>query len=277
VGCELAQAWASLGSTVTLVEAGGQVLADAEPFAAELVTASLREHGVEVRTAATATRASRDAAGRCQLELDSGETLSAAELLVCIGRSPQTGDLGLDTVDLAPGRLIEVDATMRVPHRDGWLYAIGDVNGRALLTQAGKYQAQVAVANIMNREARADWDGQLTPQVVFTDPQVAAVGYTLAQALEAGIAARAVDADPGATPGASFIGRGSPSGARIVVDTARVVMIGATFVGPELAESLQAATVAVVGEVPLARLAHAMPAYPTRSEVWLELLAPWRP
>jgi dihydrolipoamide dehydrogenase len=273
-----AQAWASLGSSVTLVEAGGQLLADAEPFAAELVTASLRERGVEVRTAATATRAGRDAtAGRAWLELDSGERLSAAELLVCIGRSPQTGDLGLETVDLAPGQLIEVDATMRVPGRDGWLYAIGDVNGRALLTQAGKYQAQIAVANIMNREARADWDGQLTPQVVFTDPQVAAVGYTLAQALAAGIAARAVDADPGATPGASFIGRGSPSGARIVVDPAREVMIGATFVGPELAESLQAATFAVVGEVPLARLVHAMPAYPTRSEVWLELLAPWRP
>jgi pyruvate/2-oxoglutarate dehydrogenase complex dihydrolipoamide dehydrogenase (E3) component len=277
VGCELAQAWSSLGSAVTLLEAGGQLLPDIEPFAAELVTRSLREQGVDVRTATVATGAGRDDRGRFTLSVDSGKPLSADELLVCTGRSPRTDDLGLETVDLAAGRLIEVDAKMRVPHHDSWLYAIGDVNGRALLTHAGKYQAQVAVANIMNRPARATWDGPLSPQVIFTEPQVAAVGHTLEQALADGIAARAVDADPGATPGASFIGKGGASGARIVVDEAREVMIGATFVGPELAESLQAATFAVVAEIPLARLSHAMPAYPTRSEVWLELLADWRP
>ncbi len=172
--------------------------------------------------------------------------------------------------------MIAVDDKMRVSGRD-WLYAIGDVNGRSLLTHAGKYQAVVAAATIMNREARAVWDGKNTPQVVFTEPQVAAVGLTLERALEEGIAARAVDADPGATAGASFVGKGSRTAARIVVDESRGVMIGATFVGAEMAEGLHAATVAIVGEVALERLVHAIPSFPTRSEVWLKLLADWAP
>jgi pyruvate/2-oxoglutarate dehydrogenase complex dihydrolipoamide dehydrogenase (E3) component len=277
VGCELAQAWSSLGTQVTLVEAAARLLPSAEPFASELLQASLRERGVDVRTGEGATKAKRRGDGDFRLELDSGDELVAGELLVSIGREPHTADLGLDTVDLAPGETIGVDDRMRVPHHGDWLYAIGDVNGRALVTHAGKYQASVAVANIMNRDAHAAWDGPLTPQVVFTDPQIASVGQTLEQALEAGVAARAVDADPGSSPGASFIGKGAYSGARIVVDEAREVLIGATFVAPEVAEWLQAASFAIVGAVPLRTLAHAMPAYPTRSDVWLELLADWRP
>ncbi len=277
VGCELAQAWASLGSQVVLVEASPGLLAKHEPFAGELVGESLRERGVEVRVGESAVQAGLGNEGEFRLSLDSGDELVADELLVCVGRRPHTEDMGLQTVGLAPGELIAVDDRMRVPAHGTWLYAIGDVNGRALLTQAGKYQAATAAATIMNRQAAAVWDGALTPQVVFTEPQVAAVGRTLRDALEAGIAARAVDADPGATPGASFIGKGGRTAARIVVDKAREVIIGATFVGPEIAESLHAATVAVVGEVPLRRLAHAIPSFPTRSEVWLALLADWRP
>ena len=196
---------------------------------------------------------------------------------MCVGRRPHTDDLGLESIDLAPGRIIPVDDQMRVRGHEEWLYAISDVNGRALLTQAGKYQARIATATIMNREAAAAWDGALTPQVVFSEPQVAGVGRTLRQALEDGFSARAIDADPGKTPGASFIGKGGRTGARIIVDSDREVMIGATFVGPDVAESLQAATFAIVGEIPLRRLVHAMPAYPTRSEVWLKLLAEWMP
>ena len=163
---------------------------------------------------------------------------------------------------------------MRVPGRD-WLYAIGDVNGRALLTHAGKYQARVAAATIMNRPAEAVWDGALTPRVVFTEPEVAAVGRTLERALEQGIAARAVDAEIGRTPGASFIGRNAASSARLVIDESRGVIVGATFTGPDVADFLHAATIAIVGEVPLHRLVHAIPAFPTRSEVWLSLLSDW--
>lgn len=277
VGCELAQAWATLGARVTLVEALPDLLPGEEPFASALLSAAMCDLGVEVRTGAKATEAARTDGGELTLTLDSGHELTSDELLVAVGRTPHTDDLGLETIDLAPGETIAVDDRMRVPaHRD-WLYAIGDVNGRALLTQAGKYQAMVATATIMNREAHALWDGPLTPRVAFTQPQVASVGLTLAEALEQGLAARAVDADPGKTPGASFIGKGAPSGARIVVDELRGVIVGATLVGPDVAESLQAATFAIVGEVPLARLVHAMPAFPTRSEVWLRLLADWAP
>jgi pyruvate/2-oxoglutarate dehydrogenase complex dihydrolipoamide dehydrogenase (E3) component len=277
VGCEMAQAWSSLGSRVALVESMESLLPKAEPFAGALVAESLAEQGVDLHVGDTASRAAREEPGDFRLSLQSGQELVAEALLVCVGRRPHTDDLGLETVGLEPGATIRVDSRMRVPAHDGWLYAIGDANGRALLTHAGKYQAQIAAATIMNREASAAWDGPLTPQVVFTEPQVASVGYTLQGALDAGIRARAVDGDPGATAGASFVGKGGRSGARIVVDEDREVIVGATLVGPEIAEALHAATIAVVGEVPLHRLAHAIPAFPTRSELWLRLLADWRP
>jgi pyruvate/2-oxoglutarate dehydrogenase complex dihydrolipoamide dehydrogenase (E3) component len=277
VGCEMAQAWSSLGAKVTLVESASRLLPNYEPFAGELVAQSLAEQGVQVRIGETADEAGLGNEGEFRLSLASGDELVADELLVAVGRRPRTEDLGLETVGLAPGESIAVDDHLRVPHHGDWLYAIGDVNGRVLLTHAGKYQAAIAVATIMNREAAAVWDGPLTPQVVFTEPHVTAVGYTLQQALEAGLPAKAVDGDPGATPGASFVGKGGRSKARIVVDEQREVMIGATIVGPDVAEMLHAATVAIVGEVPLRRLVHAMPAFPTRSEMWLRLLADWRP
>jgi dihydrolipoamide dehydrogenase len=107
---------------------------------------------------------------------------------------------------------------------------------------------------------------------VFTEPQVAAVGRTLAAAEEAGINARAVDVRTAGNAGASFTGRKAPGTTRLVVDEDRRVLVGATFVGPETAEFVHAATIAVVGEVPLERLWHAVPTFPTRSEVWLKLL-----
>jgi dihydrolipoamide dehydrogenase len=279
VGCELAQAWASLGARVTLVEAEPTLLPGEERFAADELAAALADHGVDLRLSGQATEARRADNGEFTVTVAGGGTVVSDELLVAVGRTPHTDDLGLDTVGLEPGATISVDDHMRVTaptHRD-WLYAIGDVNGRALLTQAAKYHATVAVANIMNRDATAEWDGPLSPRVVFTDPQIAAVGRTLREALDAGIRARAVDGELGRTPGASFIGKGAPSACRIVVDEEREVMIGATFTGPDVAESLHAATIAIVGEVPLKRLVHAMPAFPTRSEVWLRLLDPWRP
>jgi pyruvate/2-oxoglutarate dehydrogenase complex dihydrolipoamide dehydrogenase (E3) component len=277
VGCELAQAWASLGSRVAVVEALPGLLPGEEPFAGEQLAQALRDQGVDVRTGAEATGARRDPrTGAITLTVQGGAEIAGDELLVAVGRRPHTDDLGLPSVGLTPGRTIDVDDRMRVPAHD-WLYAIGDVNGRALLTHAGKYQALVAVATIMNRPARATHDGLTSPRVVFTEPQVAAVGRTLEGALDEGLAARAVDADIGATPGASFVGRGAPAGARIVVDERREVIVGATFTGPDVAEMLHAATIAIVGEVPLRRLIHALPAFPTRSEVWLRLLKSWAP
>jgi pyruvate/2-oxoglutarate dehydrogenase complex dihydrolipoamide dehydrogenase (E3) component len=274
VGCELAQAWSSLGSQVALVEAQSRLISGEEPLASERLLDSLRERGVDVRLSTKARQASRDDDGGFDLSLETGEHLRSDELLVAVGRRPLTEDIGLEAVGLAPGKTIPVDDRMRVPGRD-WLYAIGDVNGRAFLTHAGKYQARVAVATIMNREVQAKWDGRLSPRVVFTEPQIAAVGLTLEQALDAGLKARAVDADPEQTPGGSFIGKGAPANVRLVVDTSRDVIVGATFTGPVIQDMLHAATIAVVAEVPYDRLVHAMPPFPTRSEVWLKLLEGW--
>jgi pyruvate/2-oxoglutarate dehydrogenase complex dihydrolipoamide dehydrogenase (E3) component len=273
VGCELAQAWATLGAEVTLVEAEGRLLPAEEPFAGDQLADTLTALGVKVRHEATVRGARRDERG-IVLTLAGGEELVGDELLVAVGRRPHTSDLGLETVGLEPGQTIEVDDRMRVPGRE-WLYAVGDVNGRALLTHAAKYQARVASANIMNRDLRAQADGPGVPRVVFTEPQVAAVGLTLAAALDAGLQAHAVDAEISRTPGASFVGKGAPSSARIVIDRERDLMVGATFTGPQVADWLQAATIAIVAEVPRERLLHAMPPFPTRSEVWLALLDGW--
>jgi pyruvate/2-oxoglutarate dehydrogenase complex dihydrolipoamide dehydrogenase (E3) component len=272
VGVEMAQAWRTLGSQVTLIEAGDRLLAREEPFASEHVEQSLREHGVDVRKGAKAT-AVRSEGGDVVVELDSGDSIPGDELLVAIGRRPNTNDLGVETVGLEPGKPIEVDDWMRAPALD-WLYAIGDVNGRALLTHMGKYQARIAADKILGPGGPClILDGARAPRVTFTDPQVAAVGYTLAAAQEAGLNARAVEVSTQGSAGASFYGRDDAIGTtRLVVDDDAGVLLGATFTGPEVAEFLQAATIAVVARVPLEMLAHAIPAFPTRSELWLYLM-----
>jgi len=272
VGVELSQAWSTLGSQVTLVEALPRLIAREEPFASEQVHAGLLERGVNVRLGVPATSVRRDG-GVVVLALESGDELAADELLVGVGRRPATADLGLDIIGLEPGRSVEVDDRLRSPGRE-WLYAIGDVNGRVLLTHMGKYQGRIAADVILGRDARIDVhsDVGLSPRVIFTDPQVAAVGHTLESALAAGIRARAVDYETEGVAGGSFYGRGAAGTSRFVVDEDRRILAGATFVGPDVAEFVHAATVAVVGEVPLERLWHAVPSFPTRSEIWLRLL-----
>ncbi len=270
VGVELSQAWSSLGSHVVLVEAAPRLIAREEPFASEQVEAALREHGVDVRTGVKATAVARDGSG-FRLELEDGSSAEGDELLVAIGRTPHVEGIGLESVGIEPDGPLEVDDSMRVSGSE-WLYAIGDVNGRSLLTHIGKYQSRIAGDVILGRPARATQDGPGSPRVIFTDPEVAAVGHTVATAEEAGLDVRAVDHPTAAVAGASFRGRNAPGTSRLVIDERRKVIVGATFTGPEVAEALHAATIAVVGEVPLERLWHAVPAFPTRSEVWLRLL-----
>ncbi len=272
VGVELAQAWTSLGTHVTLLEALPRLLPREEPFAGDLVAAALRDRGVDVRLGVKAVRV-HVAHSRVRITLADGGELDAEELLVATGRRPQTGTLGLETVGLEPGGFVTVGDDMRVPEHE-WMYAIGDVNGRALLTHVGKYQARIAAEQILGRDSRAHplADGPLAPRVVFTDPQVAAVGHTLETAETSGLAVRAIDHQTSATAGASFHGRNTPGLSRIVVDDERRVLVGATFTGSEVAEWLHAATIAIAGEMPVERLWHAVPSFPTRSEVWLRLL-----
>ncbi|HEX5851737.1 MAG TPA: NAD(P)/FAD-dependent oxidoreductase [Solirubrobacteraceae bacterium] len=282
VGVEMAQAYASLGARVTVVEAGPRLIAGEEEFASELVREALERAGAEVIVGVKATAVSRDRAaggsgcgpGPVTLEMEDGRSLVGDELLAAVGRRPNTDALGLESLGLEPGKPVEVDETLRVAGH-GWLYAIGDANGRVLLTHMGKYQARLAADHILGRPDRdltLRSDGRQSPRVIFTEPQVAAVGYTLAGAREAGLKVRSVDVGVGANAGGSFIGKDAPGTARLVVDEDREVIVGATFTGVEVAEALHAATIAVIGEVPLERLWHAVPCFPTRSEMWLNLL-----
>jgi pyruvate/2-oxoglutarate dehydrogenase complex dihydrolipoamide dehydrogenase (E3) component len=279
VGVEMAEAYASLGARVTIVEALERLIAAEEDFAAEQVCASLRERGVEVILGVKASEVRRElgddgARGAVSVELQDGRELVSDELLVAIGRRARTDALGVESVGLQPGQSIEVEDTMQVAaHR--WLFVVGDANGRALLTHMGKYQARLAAEHILGQagpDSLLRSDGRLSPRVIFTEPQVAAVGHTLASAREAGLNVRAVDQPLEANAGGSFVGHGAPGTVRIVVDQDRRVIVGATFTGVEAAESLHAATIAVIAEVPLERLWHAIPCFPTRSEVWLRLL-----
>ncbi|HET7445126.1 MAG TPA: NAD(P)/FAD-dependent oxidoreductase [Solirubrobacterales bacterium] len=273
VGSELAQAWASLGTRVTLVEGGPRLLGRDEPFAGEEVAAALRgRFGVDVRINSPAERVRAGETG-IAVTLEDGGDVEAEQLLVAVGRVPHTADLDLGAAAVEAGEhgFLEVDDRMRVGGRE-WLYAIGDVNGRALFTHVGKYQAWIAAENLLGRPVEAVAEGIGSPRVTFTDPQVAAVGKTLEQALAGGIHARAVDVPTDGTPGASFQGKGTGGTARLVVDEERGTIVGATFTGFETADFLQAATIAIVAEAPLSRLRHAIAAFPTRSEVWLKLL-----
>jgi pyruvate/2-oxoglutarate dehydrogenase complex dihydrolipoamide dehydrogenase (E3) component len=280
VGCELATAWQALGSRVTLV-ARGRLLASTEEFAGQLVADGLRQAGVDVRLGVSATEVRRpDAGGPVTLELDDGTTVEADQVLAAAGRTPRTGDIGLETVGLEPGAwLDDVDGTLRVNGVDGgWLYAAGDVNHIALLTHMGKYQARICGDAIAARAAGQEpattaWaDRTAVPQVIFTQPEVASVGPTAEAARAAGRNIRVADYDLGAVAGSKLFADGYTGQARMVVDEDRHTMIGATLAGPGAGELIHAATVAVAGQVPLEQLWHAVPSYPTMSEIWLRLL-----
>lgn len=274
VGVEMAQAYRSMGAQVTVVELFDRVLVREEPFVGEEIAEVLRDMGIDVRTNAKAVKAAREGTdGPVTLVFDDGERVTGDELLVATGRRPRTDDIGLEVVGLEPGDSVDVDDQMRVRGVDGdWLYAVGDVNGRSLLTHMGKYQARLAGDVILGKDV-SDWaDEHAASRVVFTDPQVAAVGLTEQQARDAGIDVRVVRYGTGHTAGAALYGKGVSGTSQILVDEQRHVIVGATFTGPNVGEMLHAATIAIAGEVTLDKLWHAVPAFPTMSEVWLRLL-----
>ncbi|QKV91987.1 NAD(P)/FAD-dependent oxidoreductase [Streptomyces sp. NA02950] len=291
VAVEMATAWNAFGSEVTMLIRGSGLLERMEAFAGELVAEALTEAGVKIRTGTSVTGVRRDGAdGPVTLTLADGETVEADEVLFATGRAPRTHDVGLETIGLRPGSWLDVDDTLRV--RDvpgGWLYAAGDVNHRALLTHQGKYQARIAGAAIGARAQgvplletdrwgahSATADTAAVPQVVFTDPEVGAVGLSAAQAEAQGRSVRVVDYDLGQVSGAALYADGYRGRARMIVDLDRGHLIGVTFVGPGVGELLHSATVAVAGEVPVERLWHAVPSFPTMSEIWLRLLEAYR-
>lgn len=275
VGTEMAQAWRSLGAEqVTVVEMTDRLLPPEEPFAGQELADALREQGIDVRTNAKLTAARRDGEdGPVTITLDDGSELVGDELVVATGRRPRTDDIGVDTVGLEPGRYLATDDQLRVDGVDGgWLYACGDVNGRNLLTHMGKYQARIAGDVILGKDAAAWADHTATPRVVFTDPQVAAVGLTEADARDQGLNVDTVTHGTGAVAGAVVLGEGVKGTSKLVIDTDRRVLVGATFTGPGVGELLHSATIAIAGAVPLEGLWHAVPSFPTVSEVWLKML-----
>ncbi len=272
VGVELAQAYRRLGSEIVLVEGAPRLLGREEPFAGEELREALEAEGIDVLVDARAAAVSRTN-GRIGLRLEDGREREGDELLVGVGRRPSTGDLGLETVGLEPGRAVEVDDGLLARGVDGgWLYAIGDVNGRAPLTHMGKYHGRLAADAILGKEIRAFADHVALPRVTFTDPQVAAVGLTEEQARGQGVDVRAVTYPTGDVAGAYTRGNGIKGTSKLVVDESRGVIVGATFTGPDVQELLHSATIAIVAEAPLETLWHAVPSFPTVSEVWLRLL-----
>ena len=275
VGVEMAQAFRRLGSQeVTVLEGQDRLMAREEPFAGEELRAAFDAEGIAVRTGVRLTSARRKGAdGPVVANLDDGTVLEADELMAAVGRRPATADLGLEAVGLEPGRYVEVDDSLRAAGVTGkWLFAIGDCNGRAPLTHMGKYHARIASDVILGRHIRDRSSASAVPRVTFTDPQICAVGLTEADARQRGIPVRTVSYDTGAVAGSYVQGRGISGTAKLVVDDPRRVVVGATFTGPGLQELLHSATIAVVGEVPLDTLWHAVPSFPTVSEVWLRLL-----
>lgn len=286
VGVEMATAWQGLGSQVTLLARGSGLLPRMEPFVGELIARGLAEAGVDVRLGAAVRALRRPDGGQLALELDDGSELTVSEVLFATGRAPLTDDIGLETVGLTPGSWLDVDDTCRVRAlADGWLYAAGDVNHRALLTHQGKYQGRIAGAAIGARAAgwaldTSPWgahsttaDHHAVPQAFFTDPEAAAVGLTARQAQDAGHRIRTVDVEIGdVVTGAKLYADGYTGRARMVVDADRGHLLGVTLVGPGVTEMLHSATIAVAGQVPIERLWHAVPCFPTVSELWLRLL-----
>jgi dihydrolipoamide dehydrogenase len=282
VGCEMATAYASFGTKVTMIVRGAGLLAGQEPFAGEAVQAALEKAGVTVRTGVEVTKAHRTDSNAV-LDLSDGGRVVAEQVLVATGRTPRTHGLGLEAIGLTSGDWLDVDDTLRVTGYD-WLYATGDVNHRVLLTHQGKYQARAAGDVIAARAAGrpvedAPWgrhvataDHDVVPQVTFTDPEVASVGMTAEVAGKTGRSIRVIDYDLSWVAGASAHADDYQGRARAIVDEERQVLLGVTFVGPDVSEMIQAATIAIVAEVPLSRLWHAVPAYPTVNEVWLRFL-----
>jgi dihydrolipoamide dehydrogenase len=270
VGVEMAQAYASLGVEVTLVEAMDRLIAREEPFASEQVATALRERGVTLHLGSKAVKVAREA-GLVTLTLEDGTTATGEEIMVGIGRKPNTA--AVEGLGYEAGKPVAVDDWMR-SERHEWLYAIGDVNGVSQLTHMGKYQASVAADHIAGTRTPPQHaaNGPRSPRVIFTEPQVAAVGHTLASAEEAGLNVRAVDVETSGNAGGSFTGRGAAGTARMIVDEERRIVVGATVTGAEVADFLHPFTIAIVAEVPLDRLWHAVPCFPTRSELWLRLL-----
>ena len=275
VGAEMAQAFKRLGSEeVVVLEGAERLLAREEPFAGEEVRAAFEAEDITVVTGVRMTAARRlGRDGPVVATLADGRDFTGDEILVAVGRRPATADIGLEHAGLEPGRPVRVDGQLRaVGVHGGWLYAIGDCNGLAPFTHMGKYHGRIAAAAILGRDVADVASHDIVPRVTFTDPQVCAVGRTAAEASAVGLHVTVVSTPTGGVPGAYTQGDGIRGTSQLVIDDDHRTVVGATFTGPGLQELLHSATVAISGGVTVDLLWHAVPSFPTVSEVWLHLL-----
>lgn len=296
VACESATWLHGLGvEELTVVEGAARLLAKNEPFAGDIVADRLRAAGVDVHLDTHVVGVDRDVVndageglvhgGEATVTLSNGQTVVADEVVVAAGRRPNSDDLGLETVGAAPNEhgFLDVDDHLQVPGLD-WLYGIGDLCGRALLTHMGKYQGRLVGEVIAARAAGTPLsdapfnrftdvaDHGVVPQVTFTDPEVGSVGLTAGQARDQGHDVETVEYDLAALAGTSLLRDDYVGRANLVVDRSTETLLGATFVGDGIAELVHSATVAIIGKVSIDALWHCVPSYPTASEVWLRLL-----
>ncbi|MFL5767127.1 MAG: dihydrolipoyl dehydrogenase family protein [Actinomycetota bacterium] len=276
IGVELAQCFKRLGAEeVSVFEGGPRLLGREEPFAGKDVQEAFEKEGMTVVTGTKVTSVRRDGSdGPVVATLEDGREFTGDEILVAVGRRPRTGDIGLDTVGLGDlaGKYLDVDDRIHVKGAPEWLYAVGDCNGKAMFTHMGKYQGRLAGDIIAGKQARDLVEPDVIPRVTFTDPQVAAVGLTEEQAREKALSVRAVTYAMPSVSGVYVRGNDMVGTGQMVVDESNRTIVGATFTGQDVQELVHAATIAIVGKVTLEELWHAVPSFPTISEIWLRLL-----
>ncbi len=275
-GVELAQVFARFGARVTVVEAADRLLPMDEPQASAMLADVFGHDGIAVMTGASVAGVSHDGQ-RFHLTLSGGERLSADRLIVATGRKTGLAALGVDVIGLDPGaRAIEVDDRMRVIQRDGTgsrrgsglvdegpgLWAVGDVTGKGAFTHVSLYQAGIAVRDILGLGGPAA-DYHALPRVTFTDPEIGMVGITEAQAASQGMAVRTGFTRVPSTTRGWIHKAGNDGFIKLVEDTGRGVLVGATSAGPWGGEVLGALAVAVHGQIATERLAQMIFAYPT--------------
>lgn len=266
IGLELAQAFARFGSEVTVVEAGQRLLPAEEPEASALAQQALVADGITVRTGVRAVGVHRD--GDLRVTLGDGDVVTGTELLVAVGRRPSVAGLGLENLGVAAAAAVRVDPRMRAA--DG-VWAVGDVTGLGAFTHLAVHQGGVAAADILGRPTPAEHVS--VPRVTFLDPEIGSVGLTESTARRAGLSVSAGSAAASASSRGFVHGPGNLGLVKLVVDTDRDLLVGATAAGPAGGEVLGMLALAVHARIPVAALRSMVFAYPTFHRGVLDALA----
>ena len=264
VGCELAQVYAAFGSQVSLIEESGRLLTAEAPFVGEVLADALRRMGVDLRLGAGLGSVGRKDTG-LRLWLSDGGTLDADRVLVAAGRRPRVEGLGLENlgVPVSPGHGVPVDETCRVPTGAGGVWAAGDVTGVARTTHAARYQARVALSNLLGERRETDY--RAIPRVVYTTPTVYSVGVSPMQATELGIDLGMAGYDLAATARAA-VEADERGRVELYADMSRGLLVGAAAAGLYAEEWMSEIALAIRAETPLSLLTDVVHAFPTYGE-----------